>query len=178
MSYIRHGQEGQYVDIPHGSMYYLYGNGDDISGWSYQQFAGIILEVLDEIDVENEREIRVAFSNHFGGVDDEYDGGIAFPEKAEIFCQCVDSRIDPLELTDDLQEAVQEAVDPMDHVRQCDICGDEYRSMFVGHEWQGSTCMEDECHDQWLVDEGIMTWEEIEELEEMSMEELREGLFE
>lgn len=145
MSFIRMGQSGQYVSIPGGSNHYIYGNGDTISGWTPAEFAALIGGVVDEIPWDGESDlILFAFEEHFGGWDPEYRGGITRPERAEIFCQCVDSRIDDLELTPDLHQAVRSWVDEFDAFRACEYCGDE----FVPYIYNDDTtyvCDDDEC---------------------------------
>lgn len=125
MSYIRYGQDGQYVDIPDGSKTYIYDNGSDISGWSYEQFAALIGQVAYKIDIENSKAttIKNEFRKHFNGWNPDYKGGIFPPERAEIFCQCVDSRIDRLTLTNQLQEKAQQWANEFDAMRECEYCG-------------------------------------------------------
>lgn len=150
MSYIRPGSSGQYVDIPNGSNYYIYGNGNDISGWSYGQFAALIGGVVDEIDwsggdrFSTEDHIKQYFTDHFGGWESDYRGGITPPERAEIFCQCVDKRIDGIELSDSLQEAVQEWANEFDALRNCEYCGDEIRPAIYNDDTR-YVCNSDEC---------------------------------
>lgn len=145
MSYIRMSQEGQYVDIPKGSKYYLYDNGRNIEGWSYGEFGALIGQVADEIDIGEDEatSIKAGFRAHFEGWDEDYDGGVSPPERGEIFCQCVDSRIEGLELTDSLQSAVQEWVESHDVLKECEYCGDEFRPYID----TGGTyvCSKDEC---------------------------------
>lgn len=148
MSFVRMGQDGQYVDIPEGSMYYLYGDGENIGGWSYGQFAALIGSTIDEIRPEEDGtygggngNVKNKFANHFDGWDEDYRGGIAPPERAEIFCQCVDSRIDGLTLSDELQEAAQEwAEEADDTLQECEYCGEEFRSKF-----DSNSCYDGEC---------------------------------
>jgi hypothetical protein len=148
MSYIRQGSDGRYVEIPGGSSYYLYDNGRDIGGWSHEQWAAIIGGLVDELDPwmgePTPDEIRSAFEEHYGGWDDKRNGGIRPPERAEIFCQCVDSRIDGLELTDELQEAAQEWADSFDATRKCDHCGQDFYPS-VMHDGTNYYCDEPEC---------------------------------
>lgn len=149
VSFIRQTQEGSYVDIPGGSNYYIYGNGEDISGWSHGEFAALIGGIVDElpdgtVSQQARAEIREAFANHFGGWDEEYDGGITPPERAEIFCQCVDSRIEGLTLCDALHEAVREWADEFDALRECEYCGDEFRP-YLYTEDTPYVCTNDEC---------------------------------
>lgn len=148
MSYIRHTQDGQYVEIPNGSSHYLYDNGSDIGGWSYEQWASIIGSVVDEIDSwvgePTPDEIRAAFEKKYGGWDDSWDGGIRPPERAEIFCQCVDSRIDSLELTDELQQAAQDWADEFDASRECEHCGDQFYPSLL-HDDTSYYCDKETC---------------------------------
>lgn len=127
MSYIRYGQRGSYVDIPNGSSHYIYHNGETINGWSEAEFAALIGSVVNELPPldgedpsirQSDAYIKAAFEEHFGGWDTDYigwdeqfDGGIPRPERGEIFCQCVDSRIAATELTDELLDAVQRWVE-------------------------------------------------------------------
>ena len=149
MSYIRMGQEGQYVDIPGGSNYYLYNDGEEIGGWSHEEFAALIGGVVDEIGTEGATggRIKQHFANHFGGWDSNYSGGVQPPERGEIFCQCVDKRIDEVELTDDLHEAVEEWVDEFDALRECEYCGDEFRP-YLYVEGDRYVCSSDECEEK------------------------------
>jgi len=147
MSFIRQTQEGSYVDIPGGSNYYIFGNGEDISGWSHAEFAaligGVVEELSDDAFVEQSRAaIREGFTDHFGGWNAEYDGGITPPERAEIFCQCVDRRIDALELTADLHRAVRNWAAEFDALRECKYCGDEFRPYLYTEPY---VCQSDEC---------------------------------
>lgn len=174
------GSAGQYIDIPGNSQYYIYDDGDTIDGWSYGEFAALISKVVDEIDWDGgERfstadHVKQAFADHFGGVwDDDYRGGIAPPERGEIFCQCVDGRIDSLELTDDLQEAVQEWVDDFDALRECDHCGNSFRP-YIYNEDTVYRCSSRECR---LIDNAEMnglTPEQQKELEDLRSEKLEE----
>lgn len=105
------------MDIPGGSSYYLYDNGRDIGGWSHGEFAALIGSVVDEIDWGEHDDpitrelIKGEFEDYFGGWDNDYRGGIAPPERGEIFCQCVDKRIDELHLSESLHQAVENWVD-------------------------------------------------------------------
>lgn len=110
MSYLRFNQTGTYITIPTGSDYYLYDNGKHIAPYSYEEFAAMIGQVADEIDISDDEAIAIkaGFRAHFEGWDPEYTAAIDKRERAEIFCQCVDSRIESLVLTDELHEAVRE----------------------------------------------------------------------
>lgn len=164
MSYIRYGQEGRYIDIPEGSQSYIYDNGTDISGWSYAEFAALIGSVVDEIDYQTFGAIKTAFSHYFGGWDADYNGEIEPPERGEIFCQCVDKRIDGVELTDSLQAEVQNWVDEYDALRECQYCEEKFRpNLLVGQE--DFICDRDEClkksdADRWDVTVQIVEQEE------------------
>jgi len=141
------GQDGgDYVDIPHGSQYYIYDNGNSISGWSDGEFAALIGLVADEISIPEPRafEIKKGFKEHFGDWDEDYVGGITPPERAYVFCQCVDWRIDSLELTDDVLEAVRGWSDNCDVLRECKYCGDEFRPVMYNDETP-YVCNEDGC---------------------------------
>jgi hypothetical protein len=135
-------QDGQYVDIPGGSQHYIYDNGEDINGWSHEEFAALIGGLAEELDISPELRtaIEAGFSDYFGGFDPDYDGGVAAPERAEIFCQCVDSRISSLSLTDELHDAVQEWLDAQDVMTVCDFCDEEFRPYL-----EAETCGSDEC---------------------------------
>lgn len=114
MSYLRLGQQGYYVDLgPNGSDYYLYNSGTDIIGlgrsWTHEQWAAMIGRVIDEISYTSSQPIKAEFESYYDGWDTNYNT-IDLPESCEIFCQCVDRRIDTLELTDDLHTAVQQHV--------------------------------------------------------------------
>jgi hypothetical protein len=146
MSYIRHGQSGEYVDIPGGSNYYIYDNGSDIEGWSYGEFAALIGGVADEIDISEDEAtaIKASFRAHFEGWEPDYEGGVQPPERGEIFCQCIESRISSLTLTAELKQAVQEWVEDFDALRECEYCGEELRP----HLYIDDTpyvCSDDEC---------------------------------
>ena len=142
-------QSGQYVDIPGGSNYYIYDNGEDIGEWSYGEFAVLVAGVSDEISVGDVTASRIKqhFANHFGGWDTTYSGGIQPPERGEIFCQCVDKRIDGVELTDDLHEAVKEWVDEFDGMRECEYCGTEFRP-YLYVDSDRYVCTSDECEEK------------------------------
>jgi len=116
-------QDGKYVDIPGGSQCYIYGNGRDINGWSEAEFAALVGEVahLVRIDGDTAYNIEHHFRKHFDGWDETYEGSIRAPERAEIFCQCVDVRIEGVELTDEIQQAVQEWVEGHDVLTECEI---------------------------------------------------------
>jgi len=118
---------GQYVTIPAGSNYYIYGDGDTISGWTHAEFAALIGSVPTHLTYTPTQPIKPAFTTHFGGWDNSYDGGITPPEHAEIFCQCVDSRIDALTLTDELHAAVTDWANNFDAFRTCTYCNTEFR---------------------------------------------------
>lgn len=136
--------EGHYVTIPAGSNYYIYDNGRDISGWSYAEFAALIGGVAAELNYEPSQDIKAAFTEHFDGWDESYRGGITPPERAEIFCQCVDSRIDTLELTAALHEAAQEWADDFDTLRTCKYCNTEYRPYLYDDDTP-YVCSDDDC---------------------------------
>lgn len=149
MSFIRAGQEGTYVEIPGGSNYYLYDNGNDIEGWSYGEFAALIGGVADELpdaafSDQSREEVKSAFEEYFGGWDEEYRGGITPPERGEIFCQCVNSRIEDTELTEDLHRHVREWADEFEVMRKCDYCGEEFRPVLYTEKtpW---VCPADDC---------------------------------
>lgn len=111
LSYLRWGQRGQYVDLRGGgSNEYIYDDGRLIGKWEPAEFAALIGTVAREIDYKPSQNIEGAFMAHYQGWDEDYTDTLDRPERAEIFCQCVDSRIDSLELTPELQEAVQEWV--------------------------------------------------------------------
>jgi hypothetical protein len=162
------GQDGQYVDIPEGSHYYIYGNGETINGWSDAQFAALIGGVVDEIDWDGRivaSYIKQQFSDHFGGWNDQYRGGIAPPERGEIFCQCVDSRIDGLELTEELHTAVEEWVDAFDAYRECEYCGEAFRSAFYIEETT-YLCDSDECEIEHTAETFGLTIDEAKTFEQ------------
>lgn len=147
MAYIRMNQEGEYIDIPYGSNEYIYDNGRDIGGWSYGQFAALIGQVADEVDIHEiyRTDIKAAFRRHFEGWDPDYSGGLNPPERGEIFCQCVDSRISGRELTDGLHEAVKEwAEEDFDALRECEYCGTEIRPHFYNDD-TAYVCNDEEC---------------------------------
>lgn len=124
MSYIRRTQEGSYVDIPRGSQHYLYDDGDSISGYSYEEWAALIGSTAYEIAIPYERaeKIAAAFKEYYGGWDDSYEYGIHPPERAEIFCQCVDNRLDGVELTPAVHDGAKLWAKEFDAMRQCHYC--------------------------------------------------------
>jgi len=136
-------QDGNYVDIPGGSQCYIYGNGRDINGWSEAEFAALIGEVahLVSIDGDTAYNIEHHFSKHFGGWDETYEGSIPAPERGEIFCQCIDRRIEGVELTDEIQHAVQEWVESHNVLTECDYCGEEFRPYLDSAD----CCTDEEC---------------------------------
>jgi len=157
-------QEGSYVTIPGGSNYYLYGNGEDINGWTYPQFAAVIGSVIDELPEEafgeqSREEIHEGFSTYFGGWNAEYRGGISTPERAEIFCQCVDRRIESLELTNELQYYVQEWADDFEAMRECDFCGNEIRP-YIYNEDSDYVCDSSECETKHQAEQYGITLKE------------------
>jgi hypothetical protein len=160
MSYIRMGQSGTYVDIPYGSQHYIYGDGETISGWTEPEFAAVVFDALDEADVDEDGEIRDAFADHFGGIDEDYIGGIAQPERAEIFCQCVDSRIEGVELVDGLLEAMQDSFDRDDYIEECEYCGTEFRPFIRSEPY---VCSDDECDTKWKADRWNVDAETVRE---------------
>lgn len=115
MSYIRYTQEGQYIDIPEGSVHYLYSDGSSIKGWSHGEFAGILNEaaVAASGTFEEYFDFHDALCEEFGCVDTSVDPlvGVRRPEKAEIFCRVVDKRTDVTELTDENIKRLQQWVD-------------------------------------------------------------------
>lgn len=148
MSFIRQTQDGSYVDIPFGSQYYLYDNGIDIGGWTYEEFAGVVIEALDEVDTTEisdayQFEIKCGFEEYFGGIDHGYRGGVEQPERAEIFCQCVDRRFDDVVLKDELHEMVQDSFDRDDYVFECENCGNELRPYI--RDGEPYYCNDEEC---------------------------------
>lgn len=176
MAFIRMGQEGSYVDIPYGSVQYLYDNGEDIEGWSDEQFAGVVIEALDGVDADRFDksylfEIKCGFEEYFGGIDHEYSGGVPQPERAEIFCQCVDSRFDGVELTDEMCEAMQDSFDRNDYVFDCAHCGEEFRPYLrTGEPYY---CTDDECGQyglasSWDVDVSVIR--ELDDIIDQSIE--------
>jgi hypothetical protein len=148
MSFIRMSQEGTYVDIPEGSMCYLYGDGNSISGWSYEEFAAVVFDALDEAPIEPGSEYWTEIAD---GIEDELDvdnmdpdyrGGVPQPERAEIFCQFVDRRIDSTELSDELHEAMKDSFDRDEYIEQCEYCGEEFRPYLAG---ETHVCTDEEC---------------------------------
>lgn len=161
------GQEGSYVDIPNGSNYYIKGNGKDVGGLTYEQFAALIGSVVDEIEwgaTEGEYggacgNIKHKFAEHFGGWDSDYNGCITPPERGEIFCQCVDRRIESLELTENLQNSVKEWVNKFDSMRECVYCGNDFRPKIYNDETK-YICSKDKCgykHDAEIYGVEIQT---------------------
>lgn len=146
MSYIRYGEEGRYVDIPNGSIEYIYDNGEKIGRWSYGQFAALIGSVAAELDTANphlDDAIKRGFEQHFGGWDEDYRGGLPEPEHAEIFCRCVDRRIDSLVLTDELHDAVKVWLSEKNVVRLCEVCSTEVRPIVKnGGPYRCDDCIE------------------------------------
>jgi hypothetical protein len=88
--------------------------------------------------------VRAGFEAYFGGWDAEYRGGVAPPERAEIFCQCVDSRIESLELTEALHAGVREWAGEFDALRECAYCETEFRPYFY-NEKTAYVCSSEAC---------------------------------
>lgn len=174
MSYLRMGQEGTYVDIPGGSKYYLYGNGDDIGGWTYEEFAGAVLHEIEDLieDDEYREDILGAFRSEFGGIDRTYDGGIAPPERGEIFCQVVDSRSDDVELRDDLHERIQAEMTPK--YSECPMCGDDVRSDY--RLTDTPLCGEEECEDRKWAEAFEIDYEDYVSIKDLPRDEFRRRL--
>lgn len=118
MSYIRYTQDGEYVDIAGiGSYAYVYDTGEEIivegderGPMTYSEFAAMIGSLAKEIDIAPDKAtaIRASFNHHFGGWDEEYSIELDRYERAEIFCQCLDSRIESESLEPEVHEAVQD----------------------------------------------------------------------
>lgn len=151
MSFIRAASEGQYIDIPCGSVHYIYHDGNHINGWTEGEFAALIVSVLEDANWVQEREsfsqsydyIKQQFEEHFDTLDYDYRGGICPPERAEIFCKCVNSRIDGLTLTDEMIDILRKWVESHDLVTECTHCGDEFRAMGLDSEYCNNTeCVE------------------------------------
>lgn len=172
MSFIRMTQEGRYVDIPDGSTHYLFDNGNDIGGWSYGQFAAVIGTLVDELPSDHDG-IKAAFEGYFGGWNEDYRGGVAPPERAEIFCQCVDRRFEEVELTDDLHAEVREWMeDNGPYLRECEYCGKEFRpALDTGEPYH---CHDDECEKQAWADSMDITVEQLEVLNRLQDEDRQE----
>lgn len=120
MSFIRYNESGEYVEIPKGSMYYLYDDGSKIrrdgGSWTYEEFSAIILSLVDDLNLSvNEKyikEMKESFFEYFDidRIDDNYKGDIRIPEKAEIFCQFLDKRFDNMELDKKLQSQILDSI--------------------------------------------------------------------
>lgn len=168
MSYIRFGQEGRYVDIPEGSQYYLYGNGNDINGWEYEEFAGILSECIPFVceDDEEAADMRKALREKFGGIDGDYSGSVAEPETAEIMLQVLDSRTDVIEVDDDLIERFEEWVESNGpYTVECDNCGDPIRPYL---DMDGKHfCSKKECEIAMDAEMLGISFEEAEELDQI-----------
>jgi hypothetical protein len=145
VSYIRNGQEGSYVDIPKGSIEYIYDNGEKIGRWDYGEFASVVGSLADELDISEEEaiSIKAGFRRHFEGWQPDASGDIPAPEKAEIFCQCVDSRIESLVLTDELHDAVKDWLSEKKVVFPCEVCGTKLRPVVKnGEPYRCDDCIE------------------------------------
>ena len=143
-------QEGSYVDIPGNSKVYLYYNGDSIGGWSKEQFCAVLWDYVDEnVDIPDDTEkqtLHNKFTDYFDGIDREYNGGVPDPECAEIVAQCIDSRFEGVELTEDMQTALQDSFTADEWLFDCQYCGTEFRPYFRSGE--PYTCQNDECSEK------------------------------
>lgn len=174
MSYIRYTQEGTYVDIPGGSDYYLYGNGNDIEGWSYEEFAGVILhEIEDCIEDEDYREdVLDAFREEFGGIDRDFQGGVARPERAEVFCQVIDRRVDGIELRPDLHRRLRQEMTA--EFGECPYCGTDVRSDTLFTE--DPVCADDECEDRLWAEVFEIEYEDYVEIKDLRGDEFEDAV--
>lgn len=165
MSYIRMGQAGEYIDIPEGSQYYLYGNGRTIGGWTYEEFAGVVLDEIEDLieDDEYREAIIDAFREEFTGIDRDFTGGIAPPERAEIFCQVVDARADDVELRDDLHKKLQAKMGAS--FSECPYCGDEVRS--DTRMADDPICDATECEDRLWADAFEVSYDDYVEIKDL-----------
>jgi hypothetical protein len=147
MSFIRMGQEGKYVNIPNGSQYYLYQNykTGKVEGQGIEKFGATIGSLVDELDISSERkeEIKGGFEEHFGW-DEDYRFKPYRPERAEIFCQCLNNRIDSLELEPDIHRRVKSWVNEKEYLTECENCGKNIRK--TGFD-KKSYCCDDECRE-------------------------------
>ena len=149
MSYIRMGQKGSYVDIPGGSVYYLYNNGTDIDGWTKAEFAGILFDYIEErlstkLTAGEMDYLEEKLLQYFGGIDRDYTGDIAPPECAEIICQCIDSRFEGTDLSPEMQTMLQESFDRSEVIRECEHCGTEFRPYLLIDDTR-YVCDDDDC---------------------------------
>lgn len=171
MSYIRMGQQGFYLNIPEGSNYYLYGNGDDIDGWDYDQFAGVLSECIPYVseDDEEAKKMRAALKEEFGGITRDYKGGVAPPEKAEIFLQVLDRRTHVMEVDDDLVDRFEEWVESRGpYMVECENCGKEFRPYI--RDGGDYYCDEGECSiafDAAIYDISCEQAAELQEIDDM-----------
>jgi hypothetical protein len=168
MSYIRMGQDSQYVPLHGGSRAYIYGDGSKIQGiGSYGAFvdalcihaeqAGFPEEDVDVLQTELER--------HYGEPrKTEYDGAPATigpkAEMAHIVAQHLDSRLDSLLLTERHLRMLRRYAE--ESFTACPDCGDLHRPDVYTPDEQGELCME--CYEQKLRQMGVTA--DVSELEE------------
>lgn len=151
MSYIRMNQSGSYISIPNGSLYYLYGEEDGtVGGTPLGEFGGMLFDVCNEVTWTGEPSkdaIYDAFDDYFGGITTDYTFKMLPHERGEVFCQCIDARCDSVELTDDLQTAVQEWADEFERTRICEHCTEEFYPKLYNDD-TAYYCKKDECQEQ------------------------------
>jgi hypothetical protein len=147
MSFIRMGEDGVYVNIPNGSQYYLYQDykTGKINGQEVEKFGAMIGSIVDEIDISSEKKenIKERFEGHFGW-DEDYRFKAFRPERAEIFCRCVGSRIDSLELEPEVHRRIKSWVNEKEYLTECENCGKNIRKSDFDTK---SYCYDDECRE-------------------------------
>lgn len=162
------GQDGSYVDIPGGSTVYLYYNGTDIEGWTKQQFCAILWDYVEEnVDLPaglEKQTLFEAFTDYFGGIEREYQGGVPDPECAEIVAQCIDSRFERVELTDLLHDAIRDSFEADDWLFNCEYCGTEFRPYF---RMEPYVCSDDDCSEKQKADRHGLTQHELREYHQL-----------
>lgn len=176
MSFIRWAHEGTYVPIPRGSDMYIYGNGHNINGWSYGEFAGMLYATAWE-STDHEwtlRDIRKglitwSYQMYYGiayqGEDDdrpsygehlyEFEGAFrnhspTSPEWGEMLCQVLDKRTKQTCLTSDFHREVRRTCKA--EFGECRYCGEKIRTdNRIGEP--PYVCSDEECSDK-LWDEA------------------------
>lgn len=131
MSYIRRGEGGEYIEIPHGSHAYLYDDGHGIGAWTYEEFAAILDEVSSGIahSLEEHAKFDSALISEFGGMDHNFVGDLEAPEKGEIYLRVLDEN--GVEVDGELAHRVQKWVDRQGpYLFECEHCDQETRPLY------------------------------------------------
>lgn len=144
MSFIRMSQESEYVDLGDGSREYIYDDGHSVAGhgftldygpWifalcKHARLAGFPEETVDEL----ERDLE----NHYGVHSEETQQIGPKPEMAHIVAQHIDSRLDSLELHEDMVEQLQSHAE--EAFANCPQCDARWRPTPYITDEQGDLC--------------------------------------